>query len=99
MVELLKGSRIDIIDWYLKEMEIFDLMVSLNEIISENDINSPAITVKQLNDIYKGIDWMRLLNGIFLDTKIDIKLDDLVQVPDHHYLSQLSNVIRNQTNE
>ncbi len=97
--QLLKGSPIDIKELNVTTTEIESLDQALNEIVSEVDLYRPVITVKELNDTYKGIDWMRLLNGTFRDTNIDIKLEDLVQVPDHQYLLQLSNVIRNQTNK
>jgi hypothetical protein len=36
---------------------------------------------------------------VFKDTNIEIKPDDLVEVKDHQYLLQLSNVIFTQTKE
>jgi hypothetical protein len=96
LAELLKGSPIDIKQFDITAIE--NLQKELNEIASQNYVYSPVITVQKLIDTYKGIDWMRLLKGIFQDTNIEIKSEDLVQVPDHQYLSQLSSVIRNQTN-
>ncbi len=98
LAERLKESSIDIKQFNITITDIQNLQKELNEIASENDVYSPVITVQNLFDTYKGIDWMRLLKGIFRDTNIEIKPEDLVQVPDHQYLSQLSNVIRNQTN-
>jgi hypothetical protein len=60
---------------------------------------NPVITVQQLINTYKGIDWMKLLKGIFQDTNIEINLYDLVQVTDHNYLIQLSNLINSQKKE
>jgi hypothetical protein len=99
IAQLLKGSPIDIKELNVTTTAIESLEQALNEIVSEVDPYRPVITVKELIATYKGIDWMRLLNGIFRDTNIDIKPEDLVQVPDHQYLLQLSNVIRNQTNK
>ncbi len=99
IAQLLKGSPIDTKEWNVTTTAIESLEQALNEIVSEVDPHRPVITVKELIGTYKGIDWMRLLNGIFRDTNIDIKPEDLVQVLDHQYLLQLSNVIRNQTNK
>ncbi len=98
LAELIKGSPIDINQFNIIIIAIENLQKELNEIVSENDRFSPVITVQKLIDTYKGIDWMKLLKGIFRDTNIEIKPEDLVQVPDHQYLSQLSSVIRKQTN-
>ncbi len=97
IVEILKGSPIDIKQWNITITAILKVEQTLKEIVSEVDIYRPVITVKELIDTYKDIDWMRVLKGIFRDTNIDIKPEDLVQVSDHQYLLQLSNVIRNQT--
>ncbi len=67
--------------------------------IASHHFDERVVTVEQLNHTYKGIDWMRLLNGVFKDTNIETKPDDLVQVQDHQYLLQLSNVIFNQKKE
>jgi hypothetical protein len=98
LAERLKESSIDIKQFNITITDIQNLQKELNEIASENDVYSPVITVQNLFNTYKGIDWMRLLKGIFRDTNIEIKPEDLVQVPDHQYLSKLSSVIRNQTN-
>jgi hypothetical protein len=63
------------------------------------DPTSPAMTVEKLIDAFQGIDWMRLLNGIFRNTNIDIKPHDLVRVPFPQYLLQLSKIISNETKE
>ncbi len=99
IAELLKGSPIDDEQWTAKEKAIGELDELLNKNKPTNNYDSPLKTIEQLIDTYNGIDWMRLLNGIFRDTNIDIKLHDLVEVPFPQYLLQLSNVISNQTKE
>jgi UDP-N-acetyl-D-mannosaminuronate dehydrogenase len=95
--KLLYGSPFDIKQFNKTTKEIENMQKELDEIVHENDIYSPVITVKKLIDTYEGIEWMRLLNGIFRDTNISMKQEDLVQVLNHRYLLQLSNVIRKQT--
>jgi hypothetical protein len=102
--ELLRGFPINESQRNLKynenqiEEAIRNVEKKIYEVVS-NHYNSRLITVQQLNHTYKGIDWMRLLNGVFKDTNIEIKPDDLVEVKDHQYLLQLSNVIFTQTKE
>ncbi len=96
--KILKGSHIDDEQWTAKEKAIGELDELLNKNKSTINYDSPLKTIEQLIDTFKGIDWMRLLNGIFRDTNIDIKLYDLVQVQDQ-YLLQLSDVISNLTKE
>jgi hypothetical protein len=93
IAEILKGSHIDDEQWTQEKI----VSEKLEELVY--DPPSPAMTVEKLIDTYKGIDWMRLLNGIFRDTNITIELHDLVQVQDHQYLLQLSNDFNNQTKE
>ncbi len=97
IAELLKGSPIGDEQWNIKKKAIEELDKLLNKIKSEVDILSIEITVENLIDNYKGINWTRLLNGLFRET--NIKLHDLVQVQDHQYLLQFLDAIRNQTNE
>ncbi len=99
IAELLKGSPIDDKRWTSKNKAIGVLDKLLNKTESKDNLDIPKMTVEKLIDTYKGIDWMRLLNGIFRDINIDIKLQDLVQVPDRQYLLQLSKAISNQTKE
>ncbi len=94
-----KGSYIDDEQWTAKVKAIGELDELLNKNKFTINYESHVKTIEQLIDTYKGIDWMRLLNGIFRDTNIDIKLHDLVEVPFPQYLLQLSNVISNQTKE
>jgi hypothetical protein len=95
--ELLKGSPIDDEQWNIKKKAIEELDKLLIKTESKVDVCSPVITVEKLIDTYESIDWMKLLNGIFGDRSI--KLNDLVQVQNHQYFSQLSDAIRSQTNK
>ncbi len=97
IAKLLKGSPIDYGQWTHEEIAIEELDKLLIKTESKVDVCSPVITVKKLIDTYKSIDWMKLLNGIFGDRSI--KLNDLVQVQDHQYFSQLSDAISSQTNK
>ncbi len=83
----------------MKAKAIDNIVSKLKETVTPDNFLNPVITVKKLIDTYKGIDWMRLLKGIFQDTNIDIKPYDLVRVTDHNYLIELPNLIRNQTKE
>jgi hypothetical protein len=97
IAQLLKGSPIK--QYSMKAKAIESIATKLKETVTPDNFLNPVITVQELIDTYKGIDWMKLLKGIFQDTNIDIKPYDLVQVADHNYLIQLSNFIRSQTKE
>ncbi len=97
IAELLKGSPIGDEKWNIKMKAIEEIDKLLNKTKSKLNIVSITITVENLIDNYKGINWTRLLNGLFRET--NIKLHDLVQVQNHQYLLQFLDAIRNQTNE
>jgi len=99
IAEILKGSPIDDEQWTVKKKAIGELDKLLNKTESNVSLNSPTITVENLIDDFQGIDWMRLLNGIFRNTNIYIKPNDLVRVPFPQHLLQLLNVISNQPKE
>ncbi len=97
IAELLKGSPIK--QYSVKAQAIKSIANKLKESVTQDNLLNPVITVQQLINTYKGIDWMKLLKGIFQDTNIEINLYDLVQVTDHNYLIQLSNLINSQKKE
>jgi hypothetical protein len=98
IAELLKGSPIDDEQWTPAEIASEKLQESF-KIELEDDLNSPVMTVEELNDTYIGIDWMRLLSGIFSHTNIHIKPHDLVRVPFPNYLLELLNITSNDSKE
>ncbi len=98
IAELLKGFPFNYEQWTAGEEKGEELEES-HEITLVYDTTDPVMTVEKLIDTYKGIDWMRLLNGIFRGTNIVIKLHDLVRVPSHQSLLQLSNFISNEPKE
>jgi hypothetical protein len=99
IAELLKGSPIDDKQWTVIKKAIRKLDKLLNNTEFNVNLYSRAITVEKLIDNYKGINWARLLDGIFRNTNIDIKPYDLVRVWSPKYLLKLSKVISNQPKE
>jgi len=103
VAQLVKGSDIDYDQWTYAKRKVNDFEAQLNLIISPNDVknmtkNYSIMTIKDLNQ-FKGIDWIRLLNGIFSNANVTVKQTDRVIVTDHKYFSQLFTVVSTQSKE
>lgn len=89
----MKGSPIEENVWHIWRMtqRIKDDLENITSTKSEQII----MPIKYIIKKYKGIDWMRLLNGILVKSNVTIKETDFVIVNDHAYFSRLYNNVIN----